>query len=140
MSLGKLLVRKAVKVQPKDSLATAAKLMEKENVGAVVVAEAERPVGIVTDRDLALATCVHGASADAHVQSVMTCPVSTIREDEGLFDATQQMMELAVRRLPVVDQLERLVGLISLDDLLLLLSRELHNVAEGVRTEVATPQ
>jgi CBS domain-containing protein len=136
MSLSAFLSRKVVTVHPKDSLASAAKLMDNENVGAIVIVEKDRPVGIVTDRDLALATCVRCISPNAHVQTIMTCPVSTIREDEGVFDATQQMMERAVRRLPVVDKLERLVGLISLDDLLLLFSRELHNVAEGVREEV----
>jgi CBS domain-containing protein len=48
-------------------------------------------------------------------------------------------MELAVRRLPVVDEEGQLVGVVSLDDLLSLLSRELRNLAEGVRTEVAVP-
>ncbi len=48
-------------------------------------------------------------------------------------------MELAVRRLPIVDEVGRLVGLVSLDDLLLLLSRELHNMAEGIRAETAVP-
>jgi signal-transduction protein with cAMP-binding, CBS, and nucleotidyltransferase domain len=67
----------------------------------------------------------------------MTCPVSAIRQDEGVYNATQQMMELAVRRLPVVDEQGQLVGLVSLDDLLLLLGRELHNIAEGIRAEVA---
>jgi CBS-domain-containing membrane protein len=68
----------------------------------------------------------------------MMCPVETIRDDEGVYNATQKMMELAVRRLPVVDGVGRLVGLVSLDDLLSLLSRELRNVAEGVRAEVGT--
>jgi CBS domain-containing protein len=67
----------------------------------------------------------------------MTCPVDTIRDDEGVYNATQKMMELAVRRLPVVDDIGRLVGIVSLDDLLALLSRELRNIAEGVRAEVA---
>jgi CBS domain-containing protein len=136
MALGALMTRKPITASPKESLAQVAKLMEQHNIGAVVVIEGERPVGIVTDRDLALAVCVRGASANDHVQNIMTCPVSTIRADEGIYDATRQMMEQAVRRLPVVDELERLVGLVSLDDLLLLLSRELQNVAEGIRAEV----
>jgi signal-transduction protein with cAMP-binding, CBS, and nucleotidyltransferase domain len=103
-------------------------------VGAVVVTESDRPVGIITDRDLALAACVRGTSPDERVQSVMTCPVSTISKDEGVYSATQQMMEQAVRRLPVVDQSGSLVGLVSLDDLLLLLSRELQNMAEGSKS------
>jgi CBS domain-containing protein len=137
MSLSSLLNRRVVTASPKDSLAKVGTLMEQENVGAVVVTEADRPVGIVTDRELALAVCVRRASPDEHVQSVMTCPVSTISKDEGVFAATQQMMEQAVRRLPVVDQSGGLVGLVSLDDLLLLLSRELQNMAEGIKVESA---
>jgi CBS domain-containing protein len=137
MSLGSLFDRKAVTVQPKESLAKAARLMEQENVGAVVVVEQDRPVGILTDRDLALAVCLHGASPNDPVQSRMNCPVETIRSDEGVYQATRRMMELAVRRLPVVNHVGRLVGIVSLDDLLGLLSRELRNVAEGVRAEVS---
>lgn len=137
MSLSSLLNRRIVTASPKDSLAKVGNLMEQRNVGAVVITEVDRPVGIVTDRDLALAVCVHGASPNEHVQSVMTCPVSTIGKDEGVYTATQRMMELTVRRLPVVDESGGLVGLVSLDDLLLLLSRELQNMAEGIKVESA---
>jgi len=135
MKLGTMFVREVVTAGLKDSLAKVAKLMEQHNVGTVVVAEQDRPVGIVTDRDLALAVCARGVSPEEHVQKVMTCPVSTMRHNEGIYKATQHMMELAVRRLPVVDEVGRLVGLVSLDDLLLLLSRELHNMAEGIWAE-----
>jgi CBS domain-containing protein len=138
MSLGTLLARKAVTVAPYESLSKAARLMEQENVGAIVVVESNRPVGILTDRDLALAICLHKASPRDSVQGRMSCPVDTISDDDGVYNATQKMMELAVRRLPVVDDAGRLVGLVTLDDLLSLLSRELRNLAEGVRTEVAT--
>jgi CBS domain-containing protein len=60
--LGTMFIREVVTAQPADSLATVAKLMAQHNVGAVVVAEQDRPVGIVTDRDLALAVC-GGASS-----------------------------------------------------------------------------
>jgi CBS domain-containing protein len=139
MSLATMLTRKAVTAGPNDTLCQAAKLMGQHKVGAVVVTEKDRPVGIVTDRDLALAVCVRRVSPDAPLQQVMTHPVSTIREDESIFSATQQMMERAVRRLPVVDNLERIVGLVSLDDLLPLLSRELHNMAQGIRAELRVP-
>jgi len=135
MSLGALLARKAITADPQESLAKAARLMEQENVGAVVIVERDRPVGILTDRDVALAICLHGAKPFDAIQTRMTCPVDTIREDEGVYNATQKMMELAVRRLPVVDDDGRLVGIISLDDLLSLISRELRNVTEGVRAE-----
>jgi CBS domain-containing protein len=138
MSLGALLARKPITIEPGESLAKAARLMEQEGVGAIVVVELDRPVGIITDRDLALAVCLHGARPGDPVQSRMMCPVETICDDKGVYSATQKMKELAVRRLPVVDDTGRLVGLVSLDDVLSLLSRELRNVAEGVRAEVAT--
>jgi CBS domain-containing protein len=136
MGLGQLLMRSPITAGPSATLAEVAKLMEKENVGAVVITDEERPVGITTDRDLALAVCVYGKSPSESVQDVMTCPVATISVDEGIYNATQKLMEYAVRRLPVVDDSGSLVGLVSLDDLLLLISRELQNVAEGVKAEV----
>jgi CBS domain-containing protein len=135
MKFGTFFTKEVVTARPGDPLAKVAKLMEQHNVGTVVVAEEQRPVGIVTDRDLALAVCARGVSPDEHVQKVMTCPVSTMRANEGIYRATQHMMELAVRRLPVVDDIGRLAGLVSLDDLLLLLSRELNNMAQGIRSE-----
>lgn len=135
MSLSKMLTRKAISVQPHDSLADAARLMESENVGAIVVTERNRPVGIVTDRDLAFALCTGDHSPHDEVQTVMTCPVETISGDEGVYNATQKMMELAVRRLPVVNYMGTLIGLVTLDDLLLLLSRELHQLAGGIQAE-----
>jgi len=139
MSLGAILARRPVTVGPEESLSKAARLMEQENVGAIVVVKQHRPVGIITDRDLALAICLHGATPRDPVQKRMMSPVDTIREEQGIYEATQRMMELAVRRLPVVDEEGQLVGIVSLDDLLSLLSRELRNLAEGVRAEVAVP-
>jgi signal-transduction protein with cAMP-binding, CBS, and nucleotidyltransferase domain len=137
MKLCTMFLREVVTAGPKESLAKVARLMEQHNVGTVVVAEQDRPVGIVTDRDLALAVCARGISPEERVQNVMTCPVSTMKHDEGVYKATQHMMEQGVRRLPVVNEVGRLVGLVSLDDLLLLLSRELHNMAEGIRAEAS---
>jgi CBS domain-containing protein len=139
MSLAALLTRKAITVSPNNTLCRAAELMEQHRVGTVVVTEKDRPIGIVTDRDLALAACVRRVSPDSPLRGVMTHPVSTIREDDSILSATQQMMERAVRRLPVVDKLEHVVGLVSLDDLLPLLSRELDNIAQGIRAELRVP-
>ena len=135
MSLSKMLTRKAVTARRQDSVAEVAALMESQNVGAVVITERNRPVGIVTDRDIAFAVCNGGCRPHDEIQGVMTCPVETIRGDKGIYSATQKMMDLTVRRLPVVNYMGTLIGLVSLDDLLLLLSRELHQLAEGIQTE-----
>jgi CBS-domain-containing membrane protein len=65
----------------------------------------------------------------------MTRPVITIRADEGILDTTKQMMAHSVRRLPIVDQNENLVGLVSADDLIPLLGQELSNIAESIELE-----
>jgi CBS domain-containing protein len=119
-------------VGPKTPLKTAARLMRKHNVGALVVTEQDRPEGIVTDRDIALAVCERDLTPETPIQAVMTVPVETLRQEEGVYDATRKMMELGVRRLPVVDDMGRVVGLVSLDDLLLMLSRALNQLAEGI--------
>lgn len=137
MSLGYLFNRKPITVTQTDPLTTAARLMQEENVGCVVVVLHYHPVGIVTDRDLAMATCLQKASPKATVSSVMTAPVATIREDKGVLDATQRMMEHKVRRLPIVDENDHLVGLVSIDDLLPLVSRELSNMVESIHAAAA---
>ena len=135
--LGTMFTKEVVAIRPSDTIGRAAERMDQENVGEGVVVEEQRPVGIVTDRDIAMALGAGGASRGDTVQDVMTCPVTTLRQDEGIFNATQHMMENALRRVPVVDNVGRLVGLVSLDDLLVLLSRELDNLAKGVQAEVA---
>ena len=137
--LESIFTKEVVTVRPTDSIGRAAEVMDQQMVGAVVVVEDQRPVGIVTDRDIGLALGARGAARGDSVQDLMTCPVTTMRQDEGIFQATQHMMENALRRVPVVDDIGRLVGLVALDDLLVLLSRELDNLAKGVQAEVAKP-
>jgi len=110
--------------------------MQEHNVGTVVIVEDRRPVGIVTDRDLALALGAQGVSVQAQVQKVMTPHVLAIPEDTGIYTATKFMREREVRRLPIVDREDRLVGIVTLDDLLRFLGRELYNLAEGIKHEM----
>jgi CBS domain-containing protein len=136
MKIGSLFSNQVVTATPRDSLAKVARLMAEHNVGTVVLTEGDRPVGIVTDRDLALGMGVERSSPEVPAQEVMICPVTTIGEHEGVFQATQYMRQNSVRRLVVVDERGRLAGIVSLDDLLLLLSRELDNLAQCVRQEI----
>ena len=132
--------RDVATISPADSIGRAAEVMEQQNIGAVVVTEQRRPVGMVTDRDIAVALGVHGSTPGESVQHIMTCPVTTMHQREGIFEATQHMMRHSVRRMPVVNDDGHLVGLVTLDDLLVLLSRELDQLAQGVRAEVAAPK
>lgn len=137
MKLNDVFTRSVVTAGPAETLAAVACKMQEHNVGTVVVVEDRRPVGIVTDRDLALALGARGVSPQAPVQKVMTHHVLAIPEDTGVYTATRFMKERAVRRLPIVDREDRLVGMVTLDDLLCFLGQELGNLAEGIKHEMA---
>lgn len=136
MKLNSLFTRGTITAKPKATVGSIAALMESHNVGAVVIEEDRRPVGIITDRDLALALGVHGHTRDTLAQTIMTRHVLAIPGDTDLFTATQFLRESGVRRLPVVDDNDCVVGIVTLDDLIGLLGRELANVAESVKHEV----
>jgi CBS domain-containing protein len=136
MKLNDLFTRNVVTAGPDEALAEIARRMQDQNVGTVVVVEDRRPVGIITDRDLALALGARGLSPQAPVREVMTRHVLAVPEDTGIFTATRFIQERKVRRLPIVDGEDRLVGVVSLDDLLRWLARELSNLAEGIGPEV----
>ena len=136
MKLNDLFTRAVITAGPDEALAGIARRMQEYNVGTVVIVEDRRPVGIITDRDLALALGARGLSPQAPVREVMTRHVLAVPEDTGVFTATRFIQERKVRRLPVVDREDRLVGLVSLDDLLRWLARELSNLAEGIGPEV----
>ena len=138
MKLNDLFTRNVVTAGPDEALAGIARRMQDHNVGTVVIVEDGRPVGIITDRDLALALGARGLSPQAPVREVMTRHVLAVPEDTGVFTATRFIQDRKVRRLPVVDREDRLVGLVSLDDLLRWLARELSNLAEGIGPEVQT--
>ena len=136
MKLNDLFTRAVITAGPDEALAGIARRMQEHNVGTVVVVEDGRPVGIITDRDLALALGARGLSPQAPAREVMTRHVLAVPEDTGVFTATRFIQDRKVRRLPIVDGEDRLVGLVSLDDLLRWLARELSNLAEGIGPEV----
>jgi CBS domain-containing protein len=135
MKLSDLFAKKVITAGAGDTLASVAHQMQEHNVGTVVIVEDQRPVGIVTDRDLALALGAQGVAPQAPVQKEMASHVRTIPDDAGIYTATKYMRDCEVRRLPVVDGDGRLVGIVSLDNLLRFLEREMYNLAEGIKHE-----
>lgn len=135
---GDVFSTKLVTATRTETLSSVARQMREHNVGSVVIVEGRKPVGMVTDRDLALALGADGVGPQTSVESVMTKPVETIPDGAGIFAATQCMRDAGVRRLPVVDKEGHLAGIVSIDDLIRLLGRELFNLSEGVRHEIET--
>jgi len=133
MNLKEAFTRNVVTAQPEETLAAVATRMKEHNVGTMVIVENQRPVGIITDRDLALALGAQGISPQAAAHRVMTRHVVAVPEDTGIFAATKYIKDCAVRRLPIVDGEDHVVGLVSMDDLLRFLARELYNLTEGIK-------
>jgi CBS domain-containing protein len=128
-----------VTIDPKASLREAALLMRNAHVGALIAVEGEgeaaRPVGILTDRDIVVAViAVPGARPEGiRVCDAMASRLAFAREDEGVFEAVATMRERSVRRLPVLARDGRLVGIVTLEDLLATISTELANLSEALR-------
>ena len=105
---------------PNDNVAKAAELMKSGNIGSIPVVENEQTkklVGIVTDRDLALKIIAEGRDAKStKVETVMTHKVVTCHADDELQKALDAMTEHQLRRIPVVDNDNRIVGIIAQAD------------------------
>jgi CBS domain-containing protein len=105
---------------PKDAAAKAAQLMKRNNIGSIPVIENKKShalVGIVTDRDLALKVVAKGRNAKStKLEAVMTRRVVTCRAEEDLQKAMNAMSRHQLRRIPVVDNEYRILGIIAQAD------------------------
>jgi CBS domain-containing protein len=118
--------------EPANELATA---MRDESVGSVVITEDGAPVGIVTDRDLAVRITADGLDpSEMPARNVMTEDPATVDVDTGIMDLVDTMEEASVRRMPVVDGGE-LAGIVTLDDLSVLLTSEQQRLADVIEAE-----
>ena len=127
--------RKPITVEPDATVRHAAQLMEANGVGAVAVVENGSPVGIVTDRDIVRRVVARGLGDDSRVDGVMTSPVVTIEADADFRHAFDILHGHAVRRIAVTSD-GRLVGMLSVDDLLVCLASDLASLARPVTAEL----
>lgn len=140
MSVSEICNRRVVVMQRDETVSEAAKLMRQHHVGDVVVVEDRNgtrvPVGIVTDRDLVMEIMAFELDpAIITVGDIMEKELVTLKETTGIFDAIQYMRHRTVRRLPIVDENDGLIGILTLDDLLELLSEEFLAIAKLVGDE-----
>ena len=136
MSLRDLTCRSVQTVEPMTSLRDAARLMVEHAVGSLVItAPADgSPVGIITDRDLVKMLAEGRDPESDTVSCFFGAPLETVSVNDTLREVTERMRKHAVRRFPIVDAEGRLVGIVSLDDVLVFLGREMSDVASAVET------
>lgn len=134
MSLERFCRKEVATVGASDTVVGAARRMQEKHVGAVVVTDSSRPVGMLTDRDIACRVIAEGRDpAKTRVEAVMSRDLATVRRDGTIDEVAFSMRKLGVRRLPIVDAEGKLAGLVAFDDLVVLLSAELGETVAALR-------
>jgi signal-transduction protein with cAMP-binding, CBS, and nucleotidyltransferase domain len=127
--------RGLVTIDAARPIAEAARLMDEQAVGAVVVVEHGDLVGIVTDRDLVVRGLARRYPPDARVDSVMSTDVIALDANADTHDAVRLFRRHAVRRVPIVEG-RRPIGMITADDLLVESISELADIARPIVSQV----
>lgn len=124
-----------VTVEQDTSISAIAAQMEREDVGCVVVVDGRKPVGIVTDRAIALTLKRTDKITEMTADDIMPEEFVTGTTDMTVMDALEHMNEAAIRRLPIVDDDRELKGIITMDDILVLLESEFQKISNIVQSQ-----
>ncbi len=116
-----------------DTVADAARKMRDAGVGCVVVVRGSRPVGVLTDRDVAVRIVADGRDPlHTRVSEIVTYDPIVVDADSDLATASNLVRTHGVRRLPIVDSSGNLLGIVTVDELLILVGRTLSNLCAGI--------
>lgn len=137
MSVGQICVRHVDTALPNEDVYVAAERMLQRAVGTLVIVNTEeQPIGIVTDRDLVERVLAKGRNPnETMLCAIMTPSPKAVSDETSIEYALALMRSGRFRRLPVVDQQQRLIGLISLDDILMSLGNEFIQVGRLLAQE-----
>ncbi|WP_255196161.1 CBS domain-containing protein [Halorarius litoreus] len=116
-------------------VATLVAAMEQKDVGSVVIVDDDWPIGIVTDRSIALSLVTEPNIVGRTADDLVTRGLVTGTTGMDVFDTLRRMERERVRRLPLLDEEGQLSGIVTLDDLLVLLCGELENAASVIKTQ-----
>jgi len=134
MSLKNILSRRLVTCEPSTSIHEMAKLMRDREVGALLVVDGKKPVGIITDRDLVLRGLAENRQLPTlSASDIMSEAVETVSEDAGIYELTEKMRKAWIRRVVVVDRQGEAIGLVSFDDIFELITDEMIALQEVTR-------
>ena len=135
MPVGELGPNDVLTTSPDTDLGTVSQQLAENNVGAAVVTEDDAPVGIVTDRDIALEVGQSDDPAGTPVEDVMTGSLTTLEEDADPIELSRVIEKENARRFPVVDEDGTLTGIVTFDDLVATLGEQLDNVADTIEAQ-----
>lgn len=113
-------------VEPGTRVGELARMMRDEDIGSIPIGENDRLVGMVTDRDIVCKGLADGKDVDSlTARDVMSGPIIYCRAEEEIDDAVRIMEEHEIRRLPVINEEKRMVGMLSMGDIADCASRDL---------------
>jgi CBS domain-containing protein len=119
-------------VDAHDSVERAACIMRDRGVGCLLITSEGRPRGIVTDRDLALRVLADGVEAATPVGELATIGPFTVSVNDTVETASLRMRDHGVRRMPIIDEEGKAIGIVTADDLLMALGRQLAEVTGAI--------
>jgi len=128
--------RPVVTASERETVATVAQRMRDQRTGCVIVTRERRPIGILTDRDICLRVVAEGRAGDVPIAEVTTYDPFVLRETDGIETAASLMRVHGVRRFPIVDAKGNVTGVVTADDLIVLLGREIAGLGEGLEASV----
>jgi CBS domain-containing protein len=117
MKVSEVMTRDVQTVRPDQPVQQAASFMLSADAGSIPVTDGDRLIGMITDRDIAVRGVAKGHGPDTPVRELMSDDVICARADDDVDEIASKMSEAQVRRLPVIDEQERLCGIVSLGDL-----------------------
>ena len=117
MKISEVMTTEVERVSADQTAREAASFMLRSDAGSIPVCEGERVIGMITDRDIAVRGVAEGRGPDTPVSELMSDGIICAHEDDDVDAVAQRMSEEQVRRMPVLDAEERLVGIVSLGDL-----------------------
>jgi len=115
--VAEVMTRDVISIGPNDTIRQAAMMMADLKVGSLPVCDGDKLVGTVTDRDIAVRGVASGVEPVAPVIEIATRHVQACHEDDDLEAVKQKMAKSRIRRVPVLDREEHLVGIVALGDI-----------------------
>jgi len=117
MKVSEVMTRDVQTVRSDSTVQEAASFMLREDAGSMPVSDGDRLIGMITDRDIAVRGVAKGHGPETTVRELMTDEIICVRDTDDVEEVAMKMSQAQVRRLPVIDENEKLCGIVSLGDL-----------------------
>jgi CBS domain-containing protein len=132
MTVGDIARDRVVTASPDATVKSIVESMDEHDVGCIVIEQHGEPIGLVTDRKIAMQLKDTPDVASHAVKEFMTTGLVTVHEGQGIAEVIDTLSDVGIRRVPVVDDDDNLVGIVSIDDLAVLLAGEIDDLADVV--------